>query len=128
MTEEKQVYRCNICGNIVEVLHIGTGRLVCCGQQMQLLEEKTSDLGHEKHVPTVEQTDKGIKVKVGSVSHPMEENHCIEWIEVIADGRVYRKVLKPGDKAEAEFNIDLENIDEVGAREYCSIHGLWESI
>jgi len=128
MTEEKQVYRCNICGNIVEVLHIGTGRLVCCGQQMQLLEEKTSDLGHEKHVPTIEKTDKGVKVKVGSVSHPMEENHCIEWIEVVAGGRVYRKVLKPGDKAEAEFNIDLENIDEIGARDYCSIHGLWESI
>jgi superoxide reductase len=128
MTEEKQVYRCNICGNIVEVIHIGTGRLVCCGQQMELLEEKTSGLGPEKHVPIVEKTDSGIKVKVGSVSHPMEENHCIEWIEVVADDRVYRKVLKPGDKAEAEFNIELEDIDEVSAREYCSIHGLWESV
>jgi len=128
MTEEKQVYRCNICGNIVEVIHIGTGRLVCCGQQMELLEEKASGLGPEKHVPVVEKTDSGVKVKVGSVSHPMEENHCIEWIEVVADDRVYRKVLKPGDKAEAEFDIKLENIDEVSAREYCSIHGLWESV
>ena len=128
MTEEKQVYRCNICGNMVEVLHIGTGKLICCGQQMQLLEEKTTGLGPEKHIPTIEKTSNGIKVKVGSVSHPMEENHCIEWIEIVANDRIYRKILKSGDKAEAEFEIDLENIDKISAREYCSIHGLWESV
>lgn len=128
MTEERQVYRCNICGNMVEVIHLGTGRLVCCGQQMQLLEEKTSGVGPEKHVPVVEKTDRGVKVKIGSISHPMDENHCIEWIEIVADGRVYRKALKPGDKAEAEFNIKLEDINSVSAREYCSIHGLWESV
>ncbi len=128
MTEEKQVYRCNICGNVVEVMHIGTGRLVCCGNQMHLLEEKTSGIGPEKHIPVIEETDSGVKVKIGSTSHPMEENHCIEWIEIAADGRVYRKILKPGDKPEAEFDIKLENIDAVSAREYCSIHGLWESV
>lgn len=128
MTEEKQVYRCNICGNMVEVIHIGTGRLVCCGQQMQLLEEKTSGLGPEKHIPVVEKTDNGIKVKIGSVSHPMEENHCIEWVEIVSGDGVYRKILKPGDKPEVEFDIKLENIDEIRAREYCSIHGLWKSV
>ena len=128
MTEEKQVYRCNICGNIVEVIHLGAGKLVCCDRQMELLEEKTGGLGPEKHIPTIEKTDNGVKVKVGSIPHPMEENHCIEWVEIAANDRVYRKLLKPGDKAEVEFNIKLENIDEISAREYCSIHGLWESV
>ena len=128
MTEEKQVYRCNICGNIVEVVHLGAGKLVCCDQQMQLLEEKIGGLGPQKHIPVVEKTNNGVKVKVGSVSHPMEENHCIEWIEIVADNEVYRKALKPGEKAEAEFDIKLENIDEISAREYCSVHGLWRSV
>lgn len=127
MTEEKQIYRCNICGNIIEVLHIGTGKLVCCGQPMQLLEEKTGDLGSEKHIPVIEKTENGIKVKIGELPHPMDENHCIEWIEVIANDEVYRKVLKPDEKPEAEFNIEIENVDEIHAREYCSIHGLWKS-
>lgn len=125
MTEQKQIYRCNICGNMVEVVHIGTGRLVCCGQQMQLLEEKTEGTGPEKHIPVIEKTEKGVKVEIGSVPHPMEENHCIEWIEIIANGKVYRKMLKPGDKPEAEFNIDLDDLKGINTREYCSIHGLW---
>jgi len=124
VTIQKQVYRCNVCGNIVEVLHAGKGELVCCGQPMELLQEKTADVGLEKHVPVVETTDKGIKVKVGSVPHPMEEKHYIEWIEVIADGKSYRKFLKPGDEPEAEFEIRPQ---KVTAREYCSIHGLWKS-
>ncbi len=128
MTEEKQVYRCNICGNMVEVIHLGTGRLVCCNNQMQLLEEKTSGVGPEKHVPVIEKTDNGVIVKIGSIPHPMEENHCIEWIEIVTDGTVYRKILKPGDKAGAEFDIKLGDIDEITAREYCSIHGLWKSV
>ena len=128
MTEQNQVYRCNICGNIVDVLHPGVGKLVCCGQEMQLLEEKTTDSGSEKHVPVVEKTDNGVKVKVGSIPHPMEENHFIEWIEITADGRVYRKMLKPGDKPEAEFEIDLDDINVIGSREYCSIHGLWKAV
>ena len=101
------------------------GKLVCCGQPMELLQEKTADVGLEKHVPVIETTDKGIKVKVGSTAHPVEEKHYIEWVEINADGDIYRKFLKPGDKPEAEFEIRPQ---KVTAREYCSIHGLWKSI
>lgn len=124
MTELRQIYKCNICGNIVEVLHAGVGQLVCCGQPMELLKEKTEDVGQEKHVPVVEKTGTGVKVKVGSVPHPMEEKHYIEWIEIIADGGVHRKFLNPGDKPEADFGI---NAGEIWAREYCNVHGLWKS-
>ena len=124
MTGLKQVYRCSVCGNIVEVLHTGKGELVCCGQPMELLQEKTADAGQEKHVPVVEATDSGIEIKVGGVPHPMEEKHYIEWIEAITDGEIYRQFLKPGDKPEAEFDIKPQ---KVAAREYCSIHGLWRS-
>jgi len=124
MTELKQTYKCNVCGNIVEVLHVGVGQLVCCGQPMELLKEKTEDVGREKHVPVIEKVESGAKVKVGSISHPMEEKHYIEWIEVIADDRVYRKFLNPGDKPEADFKIEADKIE---AREYCSVHGLWKS-
>ena len=124
MTELKQVYKCSICGNIVEVLHAGIGELVCCGEPMELLKEKTDETGNEKHVPVIEKTETGIKVKVGSIPHPMEEKHYIEWIEIIADGISYRKFLKPGEKPEVEFEIKAEKIE---AREYCSIHGLWRS-
>lgn len=124
MTERMQVYKCSICGNIVEVLHAGVGELVCCGQPMKLFEEKTQDEGMEKHVPVIEKTEKGVKVKVGSVEHPMEEQHYIEWIELIADGVSFRKFLKPGEKPEAEFCVEGEDL---GAREYCSVHGLWKS-
>lgn len=124
MTERLQVYKCEICGNIVEVLHSGKGELVCCNQPMTLMVEKTEEQGKEKHVPVIEKAKKGILVKVGSVAHPMEEKHYIEWIEIQADGRVLRKFLKPGDKPEAEFNIPA---DGVTAREYCTVHGLWKS-
>ncbi len=123
MTKQKQIYRCNVCGNIVEVLDAGVGQLVCCGQPMELIEEKTEDVGKEKHVPVIEKTEKGIKIKVGSVPHPMEEAHYIEWIEIIADGKYCRKFLKPGDKPEAEFEIEAEKLE---SREYCNIHGLWK--
>ena len=124
MTELRQVYRCNICGNIVEVLHTGVGQLVCCGQPMELLTEKTADVGLEKHVPVIEKLNGKIKVKVGSVPHPMEQRHYIEWIEIIADGKACRRFLKPGDKPETEFEITAEEIE---AREYCNIHGLWKA-
>ena len=124
MTEKRQIYKCKICGNIVEVLHAGAGQLVCCGEAMELLKEKTADVGLEKHVPVIEKTEKGVKVKVGSIPHPMEQNHYVEWIEIIANGKTYRKFLNPGDKPEAEFKISAEKIS---AREYCSIHGLWKS-
>ncbi|MFH1544965.1 MAG: desulfoferrodoxin [archaeon] len=123
MTELNEIYKCNVCGNIVQVIHSGAGELVCCGQPMELLKEKTEDAGQEKHVPVIEKTRKGVKVKVGSVPHPMEEKHFIEWIEVIADGSSYRKFLKPGEKPEAEFEVKAESIT---AREYCNIHGLWK--
>ena len=124
MTVIRQIYRCNICGNMVEVLHAGKGQLVCCGKPMELLTEKTTDVGLEKHVPVIEKTTTGFKVKVGSVPHPMEEKHYIEWIELIADGKVYRKFLNPGEKPEVEFKLKAE---KVWAREYCNVHGLWKS-
>ena len=124
MISRKQVYKCNVCGNIIEVLHAGGGELVCCGQPMDLLQEKTADATVEKHVPVIETIDSGVKVKVGGVPHPMEEKHYIEWVEILADGSVYRKFLVPGDKPEVEFKIAAK---EIIAREYCSVHGLWKS-
>ncbi|UCD83592.1 MAG: desulfoferrodoxin [Deltaproteobacteria bacterium] len=124
MAKKLEIYKCEVCGNIVEVLHEGKGELVCCGQPMKLFVENTVDAAKEKHVPVVEKTDSGIKVKVGSVAHPMEEKHYIEWIEVIADGRAYRQFLKPGETPEATFDIKGDNIT---AREYCNLHGLWKS-
>lgn len=124
MTERLQVYKCEVCGNVVEVLHEGEGELVCCKQPMKLFVENTLDAAKEKHVPVVEKTAEGIKVKVGSVAHPMEEKHYIEWIEIIADGKVYRQFLKPGDVPEATFSMSAE---QVTAREYCNLHGLWKA-
>ena len=124
MTVQKQVYKCNVCGNIVEVLHAGDGELVCCGQPMGLFQEKVTDAGLEKHVPVIEAAGGGTKVKVGDVPHPMEEKHYIEWVEIIAGDESCRQFLKPGDKPEAEFAIGAQ---KVKAREYCSVHGLWKS-
>ena len=125
MTEMCGIYLCEICGNIVEVIHTASGTLVCCGQDMNLQEEKTADTSTEKHVPYVEKTDSGYSVKVGqNQEHPMTDEHRIEWIQVIADGRAYRKFLKPGDKPQAEFEIK-EDIKK--AREFCNLHGLWKS-
>ncbi|MBW2147399.1 MAG: desulfoferrodoxin [Deltaproteobacteria bacterium] len=122
MSKRLEIYKCEICGNIAEVLHEGVGQLVCCGQPMKLYSENVVDAAREKHVPVVEKIAGGVKVKVGSVAHPMEEKHYIEWIEVIADGKAYRKFLNPGDAPEAEFQIDGTQIT---AREYCNLHGLW---
>jgi len=125
MTKLREIYKCNICGNIVEVLHAGVGELVCCGESMELMEEKTEDSSTEKHVPYVEKTGNGVLVKVGqNEDHPMMDNHFIEWIQVIVDGVSYRKSLKPGDKPQVLFEIKA---DKVEAREYCNIHGLWKS-
>jgi len=124
MAERYQVYKCEVCGNIVEVLHGGGGELVCCGQPMQLLTENTVDAAKEKHVPVIEKIDGGYKVKVGEVAHPMEEKHYIEWIELIADGAVYRKYLKPGEAPEAVFMVAAAS---VAAREFCNLHGLWRA-
>ncbi len=124
MTKKKEIYKCNVCGNIVEVLHEGAGELVCCGQPMELKPEKVEEEGDEKHVPVIEKTENGIRVKVGSEPHPMEEKHYIEWIQVISGGVSYRKFLKPDEAPEAEFSLNGENVT---AREYCNVHGLWKS-
>ena len=123
MAEKLQVYKCDKCGNIVEVLHGGKGDLVCCDEPMRLFVENTVDAAKEKHVPVVEKIVDGFKVKVGEVAHPMEEKHYIEWIEVIADGKAYRQFLNPGEAPEATFKIDAE---QVTAREFCNLHGLWK--
>ncbi|MDD4509883.1 MAG: desulfoferrodoxin [Clostridiales bacterium] len=124
MIQKKQVYKCSVCGNIVEVLNAGGGTLVCCGKEMVLQSENTVDAAGEKHVPVIEKIPGGVRVKVGSVEHPMLENHYIQWIEIETADKVYRKELKPGDKPEAEFLI-AETV--VQAREYCNLHGLWKS-
>jgi len=124
MAKKLEVYKCEVCGNIVEVLHAGQGTLVCCGQDMTLLVENTVDAAKEKHVPVIEKVDGGYKVSVGSVPHPMEEKHYIEWIELIAGDAAYRQFLNPGGAPEAVFKVDADN---VSAREFCNLHGLWKS-
>ena len=124
MAKRLEVYKCGVCGNIVEVLHAGKGNLVCCGQPMNLLVENTVDAAKEKHVPVIEKVEGGVKVKVGEVPHPMEEKHWIEWVEIIADGKTYRQYLNPGEPPETTFNVTA---DQITAREYCNIHGLWKA-
>jgi superoxide reductase len=126
MTKRLEIYKCEVCGNIVEVLHTGQGELVCCGQPMKLMKENTVDASKEKHVPVIEKTLTGVKVKVGTVPHPMEEKHYIEWVQIVnADGtRACRKFLKPGDPPEAEFPLKEDGLT---AREYCNLHLLWSA-
>jgi superoxide reductase len=124
MAEKLQVYKCEMCGNIVEVLHGGQGELVCCGKPMVLMEEQTADAAKEKHVPVVEAGDKGITVRVGSVPHPMEDKHYIEWVQIMSGDHAYRIFLKPGGAPEGTFEV-LKG--DIGAREYCNVHGLWRS-
>jgi superoxide reductase len=124
MSKINEIYKCTVCGNIVEVLHAGEGELVCCGQPMVLMSENTVDAAKEKHVPVITKVADGYKVTVGSVPHPMEEKHWIEWIELVADGKVYRQNLEPGNAPEATFCIKA---DKVSAREYCNLHGLWKA-
>ncbi|MBM3499894.1 MAG: desulfoferrodoxin [Armatimonadetes bacterium] len=123
MTGLLEVYRCDICGNIVEVIHTGGGDLYCCGEPMKRLSETANEGAAEKHIPAVERLANCTLVKVGVVPHPMEEDHYIEWIEVEIDGKAYRKFLKPGDAPEAAFEVVGEGIK---AREYCTLHGLWK--
>ncbi|MCI5120927.1 MAG: desulfoferrodoxin [Candidatus Electrothrix sp. AUS4] len=124
MTKKNEVYKCPLCGNIVQVLHTGAGELVCCGQPMEVMAENTVDAAQEKHIPVLEKTDSGYKVTVGSVAHPMEAKHWIEWIELVTDSGVYRADLNPGDAPEAVFSTVAE---AVTARAYCNLHGLWKS-
>lgn len=122
MTELNEIYKCEACDNIVQVIHTGIGELVCCDVPMKKLDEQTADATTEKHVPVITKTANGYEIKVGSVPHPMEEKHYIEWIELIADGKSYRQYLKPGDEPKAVFCVEAK---EVSAREYCNIHSLW---
>ncbi|MCA1989174.1 MAG: desulfoferrodoxin [Desulfarculus sp.] len=124
MNQRLQVYKCELCGNIVEMLYASKGELVCCGQPMKLQEENTVDAAKEKHVPVIEKIDGGYKVKVGSVPHPMEEKHYIQWIELVAGDRAYMEFLKPGQAPEAVFKIDATSVT---AREYCNLHGHWKA-
>jgi superoxide reductase len=124
MAAKLEVYKCETCGNIVEVLHGGAGTLVCCGEEMVLLKENTTDAAQEKHVPVKDCADHGTKVTVGSVAHPMDPDHYIEWIEVIAGGKAYREFLEPGGEPSATFCVDC---DVEAVREYCNKHGLWKS-
>jgi superoxide reductase len=123
-TERLQVYKCNVCGNIVEVLHAGVGELVCCNEPMKLQKENTVDAAKEKHVPVIEKVEGGYKVKVGSVAHPMTAEHWIEWVQLLADGTAYRQFLNPGGAPEAVFAVKAA---KVSAREYCNLHGLWKA-
>jgi superoxide reductase len=124
MAERLQVYKCAVCGNIIEVLHGAAGELSCCGQAMKLLKENTTDAAVEKHVPVITKSGEGWMVTVGSVEHPMVDTHFIEWIELIADGISYIAFLKPGDKPQAFFPVTAS---KVVAREYCNLHGLWKA-
>lgn len=125
MLKVGQIYKCMKCGAIVEVLHAGEGELECDGQPMKLMQEGVSDGATEKHVPVIEKTQDGFHVKVGSAAHPMEEKHSIEWIELIDGDTIHRRYLKPGEAPEAFFD-NVKN-DNVTAREYCNLHGLWKS-
>lgn len=125
MANRLDIYKCDVCGHIIEVMHKGQGELVCCGQPMKYMKEGTTDGAKEKHVPVIEKTATGYKVTVGAVPHPMEAAHWIQWIELVADGVSYTRFLNPGDAPEAEFCIaDAKN---VAAREYCNLHGHWKA-
>lgn len=121
----RDLYYCQICGNVVELLYTGMPSLVCCGQDMEKLDSKTKDEGLEKHVPVIEATDNGILVQVGSTAHPMEEEHYIAFIEVLSKEKVYRAELKPGDKPQAQFPLKIDQVEQ--AREFCNVHMLWRS-
>ncbi|PLX48166.1 MAG: desulfoferrodoxin [Desulfobulbaceae bacterium] len=124
MAGQLDIFKCEKCGNVVELLHAGGGALFCCNAPMDYMAENTVDAAKEKHVPVVEKKADGYLVKVGSTPHPMTEEHLIMWIELIADGVVHRRFLAPGDAPEAMFDVKA---DQVTAREYCNLHGLWRS-
>ena len=125
MAQNLEIYKCAACGNIAEVVHGGAGTMTCCGAPMQLMVENTVDASREKHVPVIEKGDGFVTVKVGSIPHPMEASHLIEWIEIIADGKAYRQFLQPGAAPEATFPITAETVT---VREFCNLHGQWSAV
>lgn len=126
MTKLRELFKCSVCSNVIEVVQQGAPALVCCNKPMEKLEAKAEDTGREKHVPVIEPLENGILVKVGSVEHPMEEKHSIRFIEVLTKDQVLRAELVPGQKPAAEFLVKLEEVLEV--REFCNLHGLWKVI
>jgi superoxide reductase len=124
MAAKLAVFKCGLCGHMVELTHEGLGTLVCCNQPMAAVTENTTEAAQEKHVPVIERTESGVCVTVGSVEHPMADDHYIELIEVIADGRTSTKYLKPGEAPKACFCLKAE---ELSARAYCNLHGLWKA-
>lgn len=124
MNKLNNVYKCDSCGNMVEMVHASGGQLVCCGDPMKHLNENTTDAAVEKHVPAINVTGNRVEIIVGSVEHPMTDDHYIEWIELITQNEVFRKQLQPGEKPQAVFQIDT---DKFTARAYCNLHGLWKS-
>ncbi|MFZ5391791.1 MAG: desulfoferrodoxin [Patescibacteria group bacterium] len=124
MAQLQGIYKCHVCGNIVTVMHSGGGTLVCCGQNMELLQANTVDASLEKHVPVIEKKEDQVIVKVGSEPHPMEDAHFIEWIELIADGQIFIQFLKPGQLPQAAFTTTASTLS---ARIYCNLHGLWQN-
>ena len=124
MVNQREIFKCEICGNVIEILHASSNSLVCCGQPMQLMIEKSEGEYADKHSPVIESNEDGVKVKVGAVSHPMEENHYIEWIEISTDQGESKKFLNPGEKPEAVFPVKNK---DVKSRMYCNVHGLWKN-
>lgn len=122
MTQKREIYRCSICGNMIEVTNAGVGTLVCCEKPMVRLDGNEADASFEKHVPVVEKMSGGYRVRVGSLSHPMTEGHYIQWIELMTKKKVLRHELTPDDMPEATFLTDEEM---VCARAYCNLNGLW---
>ncbi len=125
MTKLRELYKCNVCGNVVEIVNTGAPALVCCGQAMEKLVAQAQDVINEKHVPVIEEIENGILIKVGEIEHPMEEKHSIRFIEVLTIDKVYRAELLPGQKPAAEFPVEIKDVVEV--REYCNLHGLWRN-
>lgn len=126
MPNPGEVYKCDLCGNMVMVLEGGGADLVCCGQDMTLQAENTVDAAVEKHVPVIEQDGDTVTVKVGEVDHPMVDKHYITWIELMVDGQGFWKALKPGEAPAATFCVKGLSGD-LKARAYCNLHGLWAS-
>jgi len=126
MTKLNEIYRCNVCGNMTEVINESVGQLVCCNENMELLEERQLDVGPEKHIPIIEKDGDKVVVKVGEVPHPMEEEHHICFVELFVGDKIYRKFLNAGDEPKAVFEV-CADISDLRAREYCSVHGLWHS-
>ncbi len=118
------IYKCDKYGIIAQIMTTGAGKLVCCETSMDKMIENTTDAAKEKHIPVVEKIGNRLEVKVGSVNHPMNEDHFIQWVEVVGNEESFLKFLSYTDKPEAVFDLEC---DEFYVRAYCNLHGLWRS-